>query len=64
MIRAARIGTLGGGDSGGAARVWWLQELREEEMGRGAVAKGWEEWGGGCTRGEGVRREAARVWED
>ena len=20
-------------------------------------------WGGGCTRGEGVRREAARVWE-
>jgi hypothetical protein len=47
---------------GGAARVWWLQELREEEMGRGAAAKGGEV-GGGCTRGEGVRREAARVWE-
>jgi hypothetical protein len=43
--------------------VVWLQELREEEMGRGAVAKVWEKWGGGCTRGEGVRREAARVWE-
>jgi hypothetical protein len=47
----------------GAARVWWLQELREEEMGRGAAAKGEEKWGGGCTWGEGVRREAARVWE-
>jgi hypothetical protein len=46
----------------GAARVWWLQELREEEMGRGAAAKGEEKWGG-CTWGEGVRREAARVWE-
>jgi hypothetical protein len=32
-------------------------------MGRGAAAKVWEK-GGGCTRGEGVRREAARVWED
>jgi hypothetical protein len=42
--------------------VVWLQELREEEMGRGA-AKEWEKWGG-YTRGEGVRREAARVWED
>jgi hypothetical protein len=31
--------------------------------GQGAAAKEWEEWGG-CTRGEGVRREAARVWED
>ena len=47
----------------GGARVWWLQELREEEMGRGAAAKGGEKWGGGCTWGEGVRREAARVWE-
>jgi hypothetical protein len=38
--------------------------LREEEMGRGAAAKVWEKWGGGgCTRGEGVRREAARVLE-
>jgi hypothetical protein len=46
MIRAARIGTLGGGDWG-AARVWWLQELREEEMGRGAAAKVWEKGGGG-----------------
>ena len=44
------------------ARVWWLQELREE-MGGGAADKGGEVRGGGCTRGEGVRREAARVWE-
>ena len=44
--------------------VVWLQELREEEMGRGAAAKGKEKWGGGgCTWGGGVRREAARVWE-
>ena len=64
MIRAARIGTLGGGDWGGGARVWWLQEWREEETGRGAAAKGERSWGGGgCTWGEGVRREAARVWE-
>ena len=31
--------------------------------GQGAAAKGEEKWGGGCTWGEGVRREAARVWE-
>ena len=29
--------------------------------GQGAAAKVWEKWGGGCTWGEGVRREAARV---
>jgi hypothetical protein len=43
--------------------VVWLQELREEEMGRGAAAKEWEKWGR-LHKGEGVRREAARVWED
>jgi hypothetical protein len=48
----------------GAARVWWLQKLREEEMGRGAAAKGRRRsGGGGCTWEGGVRREAARVWE-
>ena len=48
----------------GGARVWWLQKLREEVMGRGGGGQGEEEkWGGGCTWGEGVRREAARVWE-
>ena len=47
----------------GAARVWWLQELREEEMGRGAAAKGEGEVGGRLHMGGGVRREAARVWE-
>jgi hypothetical protein len=31
--------------------------------GQGAAAKGKEKWGGGCTWGVGVRREAARVWE-
>jgi len=36
---------------GGAARVWWLQELREEEMGRGAAAKGEEKWGGAAAHG-------------
>jgi hypothetical protein len=39
--------------------VVWLQGLREEEMGGGGgggqgVGEG---WGGGCTKGEGVRRE-------
>jgi hypothetical protein len=38
--------------------VVWLQGLREEEMGGGAAAaKVWGKWGGGCTKGEGVRRE-------
>jgi len=37
----------------GAARVWWLQELREEEMGRGAAAKGEEKWGGRLHMGGG-----------
>ena len=36
--------------------VVWLQGLREEEMGGGA-AKVWGKGGGGCTKGEGVRRE-------
>jgi hypothetical protein len=36
--------------------VVWLQGLREEEMVRGAVAKVCGKWGG-CTKGEGVRRE-------
>jgi hypothetical protein len=44
--------------------VVWLQELREEEMGRGGWRPRSGRSGGGCTRGEGVRREAARVWED
>ena len=48
---------------GGAARVWWLQKLREEVMGRGVAAKGRRRSGGGCTWGEGVRREAARIWK-
>jgi hypothetical protein len=29
----------------------------------GRRPRGEEKWGGGCTWGEGVRREAARVWE-
>jgi hypothetical protein len=56
MIRAARIGTLGGGELGGAARVWWLQQWREEDMGRGAAAKGKEVGGlhkGGEVGGDG-----------
>ena len=32
--------------------------------GQGGGGQGGEKWGGGCTWGEGVRREAARVWED
>jgi hypothetical protein len=36
--------------------------LREEEMGRGAAAKGYGEWGGGCTKGVRGKR-AARVRE-
>jgi hypothetical protein len=35
--------------------VVWLQGLREEEMGGGGQGVG--EVGGGCTKGEGVRRE-------
>jgi hypothetical protein len=35
----------------GAARVWWLQKLREEEMGRGAAAKGRRRSGGAAAHG-------------
>jgi len=31
--------------------------------GQGGGGQGGREVGGGCTWGEGVRREAARVWE-
>ena len=31
--------------------------------GQGGDGQGGREVGGGCTWGEGVRREAARVWE-
>jgi hypothetical protein len=31
--------------------------------GQGGAAKGEEKGGGSCTWGEGVRREAARVWD-
>jgi hypothetical protein len=37
--------------------VVWLQELREEEMGGGAAARCGGRVRGGCTKGEGVRRE-------
>ena len=37
--------------------VVWLQGLREEEVEGGAAAKGWGSGGGGCIKGEGVRRE-------
>ena len=33
--------------------VVWLQELREEEMGRGAAAKVWEKWGAAAQGGGG-----------
>ena len=46
--------------------VVWLQELREEEMGREAAAKGEEKWGGGAAAhgGRGLGGRAARVWEE
>jgi hypothetical protein len=31
--------------------------------GQGGGGQGERSGGGGCTRGEGVRRETARVWE-
>jgi hypothetical protein len=49
---------------GGAARVWWCgcKNWERRRWAGGRRPRG-EKWGGGCTRGEGVRREAARVWE-
>jgi hypothetical protein len=34
-----------------AARVWWLQELRDEEMGRGGGGQGGREVGGAAAHG-------------
>jgi hypothetical protein len=37
--------------------VVWLQGLREEEMEGGGGGQRVGKWGGGCTKGKGVRGE-------
>jgi hypothetical protein len=64
MIRAARIGTLGGDWGGGLGYGGVAARIERGGDGKGAAAKVWGKWGGGCTKGEGLGGRAARVWEE
>jgi hypothetical protein len=57
MIRAARNGTLGGGDGGRLGYGGVAARIERGGDGRGGGGQNVGEVGCGCTKGEGVRRE-------
>jgi hypothetical protein len=55
MIRAARVGTLGGGDWGGLGYGGVAARIERGGDGQGRVAaKEWEKWGGAAQGGRGL----------
>jgi hypothetical protein len=56
-IQAARNGTLGGGDGGRLGFGGVAARIERGGDGRGGGGQRVGKWGGGCTKGEGVRRE-------